>query len=60
MEWPLSPLQEWLNFISTEIHKSYSPLFGNKAPAEWKGVMRDTPERSLRDVVAASLGESLT
>jgi glutathione S-transferase len=22
-------LQEWLNFISTEIHKTYGPLFGN-------------------------------
>lgn len=49
-------LQEWLNFISTEIHKSYSPLFGNKAPAEWKGVMRDTLSARY-DVVAASLGE---
>ncbi len=26
-------LQEWLNFIATEIHKSYSPLF-NKAASE--------------------------
>jgi glutathione S-transferase len=31
-----SRLQEWLNFISTELHKSFSPLF-NKAPsADWK------------------------
>ena len=34
-------LQEWLNYISTEIHKSFSPLFSPKAPADWKQVMRD-------------------
>ncbi len=49
-------LQEWLNFISTELHKSYSPLFGNKAPAEWKQVMRDTLSARY-DVLAASLGD---
>lgn len=32
-------LQEWLNFISTEVHKGFSPLFRN-APAEWQGVVR--------------------
>jgi glutathione S-transferase len=25
-------LQEWLNFIATEIHKGFSPLFNRKAP----------------------------
>ena len=34
-------LQEWLNFISTEMHKSFSPLFRN-APAEWQEVVRAT------------------
>lgn len=29
-------LQEWLNFISTELHKGFSPLFNPNAPAEWK------------------------
>ncbi len=29
-------LQEMLNFISTEIHKSFSPLFDPKAVPEWK------------------------
>jgi len=27
-------LQEWLNFISTEIHQQYGPLFNPKTPAE--------------------------
>jgi glutathione S-transferase len=26
-------LQEWLNFVSTEIHKQFSPLFERKQPA---------------------------
>lgn len=29
-------LQEWLNFIATEIHKQFSPLFSPNAPDEWK------------------------
>lgn len=29
-------LQEWLNFISSEIHKSFSPLFSPHTAAEWK------------------------
>ncbi|MCP5269491.1 MAG: glutathione transferase GstA [Zoogloeaceae bacterium] len=34
-------LQEWLNFISTEVHKGFSPLFRN-APAEWQEIVRAT------------------
>ncbi|MBL8382134.1 MAG: glutathione transferase GstA [Burkholderiales bacterium] len=29
-------VQEWLNFITSEIHKSFSPLFNPAAVAEWK------------------------
>lgn len=29
-------LQEWLNFISTEIHKTYGPLFNPMSPVEAK------------------------
>lgn len=29
-------LQEWLNFISTEVHKQFSPLFNPQASADWK------------------------
>ena len=29
-------VQEWLNFITSEIHKSFSPLFNPTAVAEWK------------------------
>ena len=29
-------VQEWLNFISSEIHKNFSPLFNPAASADWK------------------------
>ncbi len=32
-------LQEWLNFISTEVHKSFSPLFNAAMPDEGKAIM---------------------
>ncbi|HXN41981.1 MAG TPA: glutathione transferase GstA [Myxococcaceae bacterium] len=34
-------LQEWLNFIATEIHKSFSPLFNRKAPDEVRQAQLD-------------------
>jgi glutathione S-transferase len=33
-------LQEWLNFISSELHKSYSPLFNPATPDEYKAQVR--------------------
>lgn len=35
-------LQSTLNFISTELHKSFSPLFNPAAVAEWKEAARKT------------------
>jgi glutathione S-transferase len=34
-------LQEWLTFIGTEIHKTFSPLFGSAMPEEAKKIFRD-------------------
>ena len=34
-------LQSWLNFIGTEIHKSFSPLFDPALPAEVKQLAKD-------------------
>jgi glutathione S-transferase len=38
---PRYRLQEWLNFISTEIHKSFSPLFNANMPEDGKKIYRD-------------------
>lgn len=35
-------LQEWLNFISTELHKGFGPLFNSKTPDEYKQMARDS------------------
>ncbi|WP_207460223.1 glutathione transferase GstA [Azospirillum sp. SYSU D00513] len=32
---------EWLNFIATELHKSFTPLFRPNTPEEYKPVARD-------------------
>jgi glutathione S-transferase len=34
-------LQSWLNFISTELHKGFSPLFNPSMPEEAKAIFRD-------------------
>lgn len=33
-------LQEWLNFITSELHKGFSPLFGADTPAEFKEIVK--------------------
>lgn len=38
---PRYRLQEWLTFIGTEIHKTYSPLFNPATPEDAKKIFRD-------------------
>jgi glutathione S-transferase len=38
---PRYRLQEWLTFIGTEIHKSFSPLFNPAMPEEGKQIYRE-------------------
>lgn len=33
-------LQEWLNFVGTEVHKGFSPLFNPATPEEYKTIAR--------------------
>jgi glutathione S-transferase len=40
-------LQEWLNFISTEIHKAYSPLFNKALPEDQRAAIVERLDRRL-------------
>jgi glutathione S-transferase len=45
-------LQEVLNFISTELHKGFSPLFRKDCPEAWKQVVRANLGRRFADLDA--------
>jgi glutathione S-transferase len=47
---------EWLNFIATELHKGFAPLFNPAAGDEAKQLARDTISRKL-DYVERQLGD---
>ena len=49
-------LQEWLNFISTELHKQFSPLFNPQFSEEVKEVQRQRLYGRF-DYLAQTLGE---
>jgi len=34
-------LQEWLNFITSELHKQFSPMFAANTPAEYKEILKE-------------------
>jgi glutathione S-transferase len=38
---PKARLLEWLGFISSEIHKTFSPLFSPATPADYKPLLHD-------------------
>jgi glutathione S-transferase len=40
-------LQEWLNFISSELHKGFSPLFNPAMPEDGKKVVKDNLVKRL-------------
>ena len=35
-------VQEWLNFVSSELHKTFSPLFRPTTPEEYKVIVKQT------------------
>lgn len=47
-------LMEWLNFISTELHKSFGALFNPNTPQAWREMVQQMTSRRL-DFVAKSL-----
>jgi glutathione S-transferase len=51
-------LQEWLGFINSEVHKSFSPLFDAKTPAETSTGARERLHRRFATIDAALAGKS--
>ncbi len=49
-------LQEWLNFVSTELHKGFSALFNPAASDEWKNAARGRLEARF-DWLAGQLSQ---
>jgi glutathione S-transferase len=41
-------LQEWLNFITSELHKSFSPLFRPTTPEDYKPVVKENIANRLQ------------
>ncbi len=39
--WERYKLQEWLSFISSELHKGFSPLFNPATPEDYKPMVKD-------------------
>lgn len=44
---------EWLNYIATELHKGFSPLFNPKAPEEFKTLTREALSKKFAYVNTA-------
>ncbi|HWL88959.1 MAG TPA: glutathione transferase GstA [Polyangiaceae bacterium] len=49
-------VQEWLNFIATEVHKGFSPLFKPNTPDETKKAYKDLIAQAW-DFVSKKLGD---
>jgi len=41
-------LQEWLNFITSELHKSFSPLFRPNTPEDYKPIVKENIANRLQ------------
>jgi glutathione S-transferase len=41
-------LQEWLNFIASEMHKGFSPLFNPATPDAYKTIVKETLARRFK------------
>jgi glutathione S-transferase len=50
-------LQEWLNYISTELHKQYSPLFNKNMSDETKAMVREYLGKRIAFVAASLEGK---
>ena len=50
-------LMEWLNYISTELHKGFGALFNSTAPEAWKSVVKERLAERLQ-YVSGELGDN--
>jgi glutathione S-transferase len=50
-------LQSWLNFIGTEVHKGFSPLFNPATPEEYKTIAKDKLQSRLKWVDSQLAGK---
>ena len=50
-------LQEWLNFITSEVHKPLGSLFNQAMPAEWKSVVLALIDKRLSWIDAQLKGK---
>lgn len=50
-------LQEWLNFITSELHKGFSPLFRPDTPEEYRAISKKNLGRRL-DFLAGHLSDN--
>ena len=51
-------LQEWLNFISTELHKTFGPLFWPDFPDQAKAILRDRLKQRLAFAAEGVVGKT--
>ena len=51
-------LMEWLNFIGTEVHKPYSPMFNPAFPAPCRDYQRNVLEEKFRFLSQSLAGKS--
>jgi glutathione S-transferase len=52
--WERCRVQEWLNFVTSEIHKGFSPLLRPTTPDEYKAIAKETLIKRL-DYIAQHL-----
>ncbi|KAB7896160.1 glutathione transferase GstA [Rouxiella sp. S1S-2] len=48
---------EWLNYVATELHKGFSPLFNPKTPDEFKVVTREALDKKFAYVNSSLKGK---
>jgi glutathione S-transferase len=50
-------LQEWLNYITSELHKQFTPLFKPNTPADYKAIAKENVEKGFAFVDKALAGK---